>query len=111
MKDEDRQDDNPNKGIINDSENDEEDDEEGAYDMEPEDDDDEGFENEDGKENALANPEKETSDPALPIVPIVLRRLIRPRRVIRVGRRVIRRFRRRRSRRGSSRRRRRRSRG
>ena len=91
--------------------NDEEEDEKGAYDMEPENDDDEELENEDGKENALADPENESSDPALPFVPIVLRRLVRPRRVIRVGRRVIRRFRRRRSRRRSSRRRRRRLRG
>ena len=61
--------------------------------MEPEDNDGEELENEDGKENALTNPENESSDP-------VFRRL--------VLRRLVRRFRRRRSRRGSSRRRRRR---
>ena len=61
--------------------------------MGPEDNDGEELENEDGKENALTNPENESSDP-------VFRRLVR--------RRLVRRFRRRRSRRGSSRRRRRR---
>ena len=55
--------------------------------MGPEDNDDEELENEDGKENALTNPENESSDP-------IFRRIIR-----RVGRRVIRRFRRRNSRR------------
>ena len=67
--------------------------------MGPEDNDGEELENEDGKENALTNPENESSDP-------ILRRIVR-----RFGRRVVRRFRRRRSRRGSSRRRRRRYRG
>ena len=67
--------------------------------MGPEDNDDEELENEDGKENALTNPENESSDP-------IFRRIVR-----RVGRRLVRRFRRRRSRRGSSRRRRRRYRG
>ena len=66
--------------------------------MGPEDNDGEELENEDGKENALANPENESSDPVF-------------RRIVRIGRRVVRRFRRRRSRRGSSRRRRRRYRG
>ena len=55
--------------------------------MGPEDNDDEELENEDGKENALTNPENESSDP-------IFRRIIR-----RVGRRLIRRFRRRNSRR------------
>ena len=76
--------------------------------MDPEDDDNEEFENEDGKENALANPEYESSDPALPIVPFLVRRLVRPRRIIRGIRRL---RRRRRSRRRSSRGRKRRSRG
>ena len=76
--------------------------------MDPEDDDNEEFENEDGKENALANPEYESSDPALPIVPFLVRRLVRPRRIIRGIRRL---RRRRRSRRRSSRSRRRRPRG
>ena len=67
--------------------------------MGPEDNDGEELENEDGKENALTNPENESSDPALPIVPIVKGGLL-------VGR-LVRRFRRRRSRHGSSRRRRR----
>ena len=66
--------------------------------MEPEDNDGEELENEDGKENVLTNPENESSDPIF-------------RRIIRIGRRVVRRFRRRRSSRGSSRRRRRRYRG
>ena len=55
--------------------------------MGPEDNDDEELANEDGKENALTNPENESSDP-------IFRRIIR-----RVGRRLIRRFRRRNSRR------------
>ena len=55
--------------------------------MGPEDNDGEELENEDGEENALTNPENESSDP-------IFRRIIR-----RVGRRVIRRFRRRNSRR------------
>ena len=55
--------------------------------MGPEDNDDEELENEDGKENALTNPENESSDP-------IFRKIIR-----RVGRRLIRRFRRRNSRR------------
>ena len=55
--------------------------------MEPEDNDDEELENEDWEENALTNPENESSDP-------VFRRIIP-----RVGRRLIRRFRRRNSRR------------
>ena len=53
--------------------------------MGPEDNDGEELENEDGKENALTNPENESSDP-------IFRRFIR-----RVGRKVIRRFRRRNS--------------
>ena len=72
---EDKQDENPNKDTNND--------------------DDEELEIEDGKEDALTNPENESSDP-------ILRRIVRRvgRRVIRrVGRRVIRRFRRRNSRR------------
>ena len=55
--------------------------------MGPEDNDNEELENEDGKENALTNPENESSDP-------IFRKIIR-----RVGRRLIRRFRRRNSRR------------
>ena len=62
--------------------------------MGPEDNDDEELENEDGKENALTNPENESSDP-------IFRRILR-----RVGRKAIRRFRRR-NRRNSRRRRRR----
>ena len=84
---EDKQDENPNKDTNNESENDEEDDEEGAYDMEPKYNDDEELEIEDGKEDALTNPENESSDP-------IFRKIIR-----RFGRRVIRRFRRRNSRR------------
>ena len=61
--------------------------------MGPEDNDGEELENEDWEENALTNPENESSDPIF-------------RRIIRVGRRVIRRFRRR-NRRNSRRRRRR----
>ena len=56
-------------------------------DMGPEDNDGEELENEDGIENALTNPENESSDP-------IFRKIIR-----RVGRRLIRRFRRRNSRR------------
>ena len=55
--------------------------------MGPEDNDGEELENEDGIENALTNPENESSDP-------IFRKIIR-----RVGRRLIRRFRRRNSRR------------
>ena len=62
--------------------------------MGPEDNDGEELENEDWEENALTNPENESSDP-------IFRRIIRS-----VGRRVIRRFRRR-NRRNSRRRRRR----
>ena len=54
--------------------------------MEPEDNDDEELENEDWEENALTNPENESSDPVF-------------RRIVRIGRRVVRRFRRRNSRR------------
>ena len=61
--------------------------------MGPEDNDGEELEKEDWEENALTNPENESSDPIF-------------RRIIRVGRRVIRRFRRR-NRRNSRRRRRR----
>ena len=61
--------------------------------MAPEDNDGEELENEDGKENALTNPENESSDP-------VFRKIL--------FRTLVPRFRRRRSRRGSSRRRRRR---
>ena len=67
--------------------------------MGPEDNDGEELENEDGKENALTNPENESSDPALPIVPFLAKRLIRARRIIRGIRRL---RRRRRSRRRSS---------
>ena len=70
--------------------------------MGPEDNDGEELENEDGKENALANPENESSDPALPIVPVL--------KGVRLARRLLRRLRRRRQgRRRSSRRRGRRS--
>ena len=57
--------------------------------MGPEDNDGEELENEDGKENALTNPENESSDP-------IFRKIVR--RLRRVGHRVIRRFRRRYSR-------------
>ena len=60
--------------------------------MAPEDNDGEELENEDGKENALTNPENESSDP-------IFRKIIR-----RFGGKVIRRFRRRNSRRRSRRR-------